>query len=120
MTYHRVIPRDLFNEAKLLKCLGRLALLIHDNHPVTVKYDMEMELKEPQEGFTAYQQADGGLYVGNVAFYIRGEQCPLWTAYNNRDNYPLWCEVHDGTDHVLVFDEDGNFHPDFIAALEAP
>lgn len=24
MTYRRVIPRDLFNEADLLKCLGRL------------------------------------------------------------------------------------------------
>lgn len=28
--YQRVIPRDLFNEAKLLKCLGRLSLFIHD------------------------------------------------------------------------------------------
>lgn len=26
MTYLRVIPRDLFNEAKLLKCLGKLYL----------------------------------------------------------------------------------------------
>ena len=28
--YERVIPRDLFNEAKLLKCVGLLVLKIHD------------------------------------------------------------------------------------------
>jgi hypothetical protein len=28
--YNRVIPRDLFNESKLLKCFGQLALLMHD------------------------------------------------------------------------------------------
>lgn len=29
-SYRRVLPRDLFNEAKLLKCLGQLSLMIHD------------------------------------------------------------------------------------------
>lgn len=30
MSYFRVIPRDLFNEASLLKCYGRLAILLDD------------------------------------------------------------------------------------------
>ena len=29
--YSRVIPRDFFNEAKLLKCMGLLALKVLDN-----------------------------------------------------------------------------------------
>ncbi len=32
MTYHRVLPRDAFNEAKLLKCIGKLTLLIEDKY----------------------------------------------------------------------------------------
>lgn len=30
MTYQREIPRDLFNEANLLKCLGQISLIAHD------------------------------------------------------------------------------------------
>jgi hypothetical protein len=30
VSYFRVIPRDLFNEASLLKCYGRLAILLDD------------------------------------------------------------------------------------------
>lgn len=35
--YGRVIPRDLFNEAKLLKCMGQLCLRIHNNDNLPAK-----------------------------------------------------------------------------------
>ena len=39
MTYRRVIPRDLFNEGNLLKCLGKLYVQAeyYDEKTITVK-----------------------------------------------------------------------------------
>ena len=55
MTYRRVLPRDLFNEAKLLKCLGQLALIIHDGQDSagqTVQGLLFMHVDEMDLGFT--------------------------------------------------------------------
>ncbi len=41
--YTRVIPRDLFNEAKLLKCIGRLVLLIHDGDHNNISFEHDGE-----------------------------------------------------------------------------
>ncbi len=38
MPYHRVLPRDLFNDANLLKCMGRLIMLIDDLRMENVSY----------------------------------------------------------------------------------
>ena len=43
MSYARVIPRDLFNEANLLKCLGKVALILMDR-PSDAEFD-EDELR---------------------------------------------------------------------------
>ena len=42
--YTRVLPRDLFNEAKLMKCMGLLTLLIHDELiPDCLKFEYDQE-----------------------------------------------------------------------------
>lgn len=64
--YQRVIPRDLFNESKLLKCIGRLILKIHDNDnlpaPMTFEHD--------GSPFKIVQQECGSLTIINLKIFI--------------------------------------------------
>ena len=112
MSYYRVIPRDLFNEAKLLKCLGRIALLVHDEQQpggIMIGYD--------GMGFNVHQdESDGGLFCSNFRVSIHGHYVHLSTQYNSKANYPLWCAYED--DDVRVFDEDGNWDPEFVEMVQ--
>jgi hypothetical protein len=108
MTYTRVIPRDLFNEAKLLKCLGQLALLIRDG-----KAPEFLTVDEPDgDGFVIEQNpGDGALYCANLTFRANGRQLPLYAAYNSKDPYPLLCDI-DG-EETAVFYDDGTLTTEF-------
>lgn len=107
-TYQRVIPRDLYNESKLLKCIGRLVLLIHDGKEVN-----GMTFKHDGEPFEIDQlEDDGALYITNLRFILKGKQLLFKSAYNSKANYPLYlyfdyCEY-------LVFDEAGEYTDEFI------
>lgn len=110
MSYTRVIPRDFFNEAKLLKCMGKLALNIHDGYPLY----FSLQLKECGEPFDIVQNDDdGSLYIMNYPLKLNGDTYYPWTPYNSKDNYPLYITGLDGDD-VRVFDEEGNFSKGFI------
>ena len=108
MSYPRVIPRDLFNEAKLLKCMGRLALLVHDEMTpgdIKIEYDTD--------GFEVGQNPDdGSLTITNMHVLINDRIVPMATMYNSKDNYPLWA-IGEDADYP-VFTEDGDWHLDFI------
>jgi hypothetical protein len=107
--YERVIPRDLFNEAKLLKCMGRLALLILDGHA-----PVPMFFKETGGSFIIRQLAsDGALVVVNYPLTIKGKKHFLASSYNSKNNYPLYLRTPD-FQVFAVFDNEGNFHPEFI------
>jgi len=110
MPFHRVLPRDLFNESKLLKCLGRLCLLSHDELiPVWFEHDTEQHT-----GFHVVQDASSGdLYCTNLTFGIRGEVLEVVTRYNDRSNYPLLFWANDDDGFLSVFDDDGNTTADF-------
>ena len=104
MTYMRVLPRDAFNEANLLKCIGKLTLLIEDGMIDNIQYHHD------SEAFNIYQnEQDGSLRITNIQFWsIDGEielcfYCPL----NSREPWPLEVII----DHEVyeVFDKDGNF-----------
>jgi hypothetical protein len=99
--YIRVIPRDLFNEAKLLKCVGRLCLLIHDG---ATPFPMEIALMD-----------EGALTITNLVVIVNGEAYRVKTTYNSKAAYPLFMEV-DG-DEVEVFTEHGDFSDEFKAAF---
>jgi hypothetical protein len=106
--YNRVLPRDLFNEAKLLKCLGQLALKIHD-----CKAQNTEIMHTPDEGFEIGQRDhDGGLTVTNMEIIIHRRRVDFFTSYNCRDNYPLYVEYED--EEARVFDENGHFSDDYI------
>lgn len=111
--YQRVVPRDLFNESKLLKCLGQLALLAHDG---LVKLTVENSGDE----FRINQRShDGGLYVCDGIQFKRGQLVlDLFSLYNSKEPYPLMCETEDG--EVCVFNDDGSLTDEFSEYISTP
>lgn len=116
MSYSRVVPRDLFNEAKLLKCLGQLALHIHNAD----MGDNENYLSVRHDGgeFRIGQRAScGGLYVySGLTFRVRSIVLELYTTYNSKDAFPLLCYTEDG--EIEVFTEQGLFTDEFMTHLD--
>lgn len=113
--YSRVIPRDLFNEAKLLKCLGRLCLLIHEEK---LKWKIGVEHDEPEKGFVIDQNAGSGdLYCINLGFYLKGYRLDFLSSYNDKSNYPLLCSTENG--EFSVFNEDGTLTEEFSQYLDS-
>lgn len=83
--YLRVIPRDLFNEGKLLTELGFLSLAILDNKDGIANL-LTMELVNEEEGFVVAQSDDGSLFVANLLCRTVGDEieCVLHTTVNCR------------------------------------
>lgn len=107
--YTRVIPRDFFNEAKLLKCMGFLALYILDE-----KVPFEMEIKESGEPFEIIRNDEHDmLIVQNYDVYIKGKVYEVGTLYNSKDNFPLYAIIDD--EEIKVLDEKGNFTDEFTS-----
>lgn len=106
-TYTRVIPRDFFNEAKLLKCMGQLALKILD-----CQTPCEISIEDSGEPFYIQLLDEGSLCVANYPVSVKGHSLRFKTTYNSKSSWPFYCEI-DYTDYQ-VFDETGNWHEDFI------
>ena len=112
MSYIRVIPRDLFNEANLLKCYGQLYInlerlgledcLVHD---------------EDDAPFAVYQsQDDGSTTIANVTLVVNGAEVYLRRPLNSRAAYPLRAQIDDDTD-IAVFTDAGEFSADMLVLL---
>lgn len=114
MTYTRVWPRDLFNEAKLLKCLGRLTLLAHHGK---CRLRFEHDTSEYAGFAIAQDPADGALYCTNFAAHTSGgRRLELYTPLNSREPYPLLCCYGDEGCDVLT--RTGEVTPEFRAMTE--
>lgn len=107
-TYARVIPRDFFNEAKLLKCFGQLALKILDN---ATPENLNIYIEENGEPFEIDLTDDGSLFIRNYATTINYTSVLFKSTYNSKSNYPFFCEL-DNIDYE-VFDDHGNFTDEF-------
>jgi hypothetical protein len=116
--YQRVIPRDLFNEAKLLKCLGRLVICseAQANNTVEVRY-----FDHDDNGFSIQQDpADGTLYSNNISVYVNKARVHVFSNYNSKADWPLNAYVMRSgyamtdTELVPVFDDAGNLTVDFL------
>lgn len=111
--YERVIPRDLFNESKLLKCLGRLCLLIHNEvcHGLTVVHETESH-----PGFVLAQDpSDGSFYCNNLTFKTRrGTVVHVRTALNARGQFPCYATFDEEYEEVAVFDDSGELTLEFL------
>lgn len=116
-TYRRVIPRDLFNEASLLKCYARLWILLDE------KSGHRAELvdcfDEPDDGFKVEQsQSSGAIWIDNVRLLVGGYTVELYRPLNSRRDWPLYAGDVDNETEVSVFDDDGNLTPEFWAMIE--
>lgn len=114
MGYNRVLPRDLFNEAKLLKCLGQLCLLIHEGKcSLKVIHDIKY-----WEGFNIQQDpSDGGLFVTNLKFYTKRGDWEIGAAavLNSQRPYSL-VFTSNGAEHPM-FTDDGQLSPEYFEHL---
>lgn len=107
--YQRVAPRDLFNEANLLKSLGRLALLILDAGVTGLTYTSSGRPFVIGLHDAGYLTATAGITIK------RGRQ-KLWlgTTYNCRSPYALICyDEQEG--EIPVFEENGELTDEFRA-----
>lgn len=114
MTYRRIIPRDLFNEADLLKCLGRLYIALDNLH------DHKALFAEDEDGVERFvieqDESSGGIYVENLTFVIKGEPHQLYRPLNARTKWPLYVTHWRDIDE-RVFDGDGALTPEFLELI---
>lgn len=118
-SYMRVIPRDLFNESKLLKCLGQLALFAHDGIDGNRRaFPKSLSLSHDGDAFDIQQDpSDGGLQCENLVLRTSdGERLRVYSIYNSKSPYPLCCE-HDELGEVPVLDDSGNLDAEFLEAF---
>lgn len=117
MSHVRVIPRDLFNEAKLLKCVGKVVLWMHDGRtPPALQHNAEDgAMVEP---FRIEQsEDDGSLSVANLSFNIRGRLVSFRSSYNSKEAWPLIMQMDDHEWEPI--NEDGSMNNDAFAELDA-
>ena len=114
MTYRRVIPRDLFNEANLLKNLGRLYLNLETLNLERVNLDYYGE--GSTEGFDIHRTVDGDIYADNITLHIHGIPHTILRPLNSRRPYPVYVIKLDQST-LEVFNDDGTFHKEFLDYL---
>lgn len=82
----RVLPRDAFNDANLLKCIGKLTILIEDRAINCLTYTYDGEPFDIVQDLTS-----GDTFVSNIQFFDKkGEFVPHYRPLNSRDEYPLY------------------------------
>jgi len=108
MSYLRVIPRDFFNESKLLKCLGKLLI-----NSKTIGEEITIKFKEPAEPFNIeLNESWAILVVTNYKITVNGFTYTFGTTYNSKDNYPL--VMLDEYEEINVLNEDGTINGEFL------
>lgn len=117
MTYLRVIPRDLFNEANLLKCLGQLwikteryqghspraVLILHTGNDFNICQD----------------ESDGSVHSGAITVLICNRTYDHYRPLNSRNPWPLWLVARNDPDaeHFRAFTDDGELSEEFIELI---
>lgn len=111
MSYVREIPRDLFNEASLLKCLGQLCL----------KCERLQGLSLPEGPFQSFDivqdPSDGSICARNLPLSAGGRQYLLARPLNSRRPWPLYAVLQDDDDFdpIAVFDDEGALTREFLS-----
>lgn len=104
MSYIRAIPRDLFNEANLLKCHGQLFIHLEGRLP-------NGGFPEDVSHFEVEQDPNSGaLYIVNLPFTIGRRQFRLTRPLNSRNPWPLYVECPDDPEFevIAVYNENGS------------
>lgn len=114
MSYHRVIPRDLFNEANLLKCLGHLYVELEK----AGKHLARLYFKHPDRFNVDQNPADGSISATNVHFLIAGKPYLLYRPLNSRRKWPLYAQLDRWDEPIEVFnEEDGTLTDHFLVLI---
>lgn len=112
-SYQRVIPRDLFNDANLLKCYGQIYINLE---PLDV--DAKLVERGDMRGFHIERDdSSGATFVANVHLIVRGQPVRLERPMNSRQPYPLYMVTED-YEEITVFEQSGQFSAEFVAFLE--
>lgn len=118
MSYLRTLPRDLFNEANLLKCYGQLWLKLEGRVGPNLTFDFEDY--DGQSFEIEQDSADGSTYLSNVTLFILGHRVSLRRPLNSRETWPLWVSasaIDDNLDDFEVFDTEGELSRNFLAFI---
>lgn len=118
--YRRVLPRDLFNEADLLKCLGRLHIALGE--PAAQGHDATFDEEDLPFFDIEQDPGSGAVYVANLTFRVSGVAVWLWRPLNSRKEWPLWVgPLPTGPyfDDIEVFDAHSALTADFLALIGA-
>jgi hypothetical protein len=104
----RVLPRDAFNDANLLKCIGQLTLLIEDGKIDGLSYEYD------GEPFNICQdETSGETYVENIRFYHTKSGKTFYHSrpMNSCHSYPLTFTVDNDTENEIYYplNEKGQF-----------
>lgn len=111
------MPRDLFNEANLLKCFGQLTLAI-ENGATTKWPELTVVHYGKDDGWVIDQdQADGSIYCVNLMVSYKMRTIALSVPLNSRMRYPMLFQVHNSIGRV--FDNNGVLSEEFIAMLDS-
>lgn len=112
MSYVRVIPRDLFNEANLLKCYGQIYLNLETTSMphVVLEHDGDAFIIEMDD-------SSGATFVANITLTVNGDAVYLQRPCNSRLPWPLLLVLADETE-IEIFDDDGSFSADFIEYMQ--
>ena len=113
MSYTRIIPRDLFNEANLLKCYGKLFINLENTNS---NYYLDHDLEQ----FDIHQFIDdGSLWIKNVTLKNKFTQKPvkLFRPLNSRLEWSL-IAVNKDNEEIYVFNEDGEFSDEMNELLK--
>lgn len=111
MAYRRVVPRDLFNEASLLKCYGQLYIALETSQTPEAVLVGDGKPFDVQEDF-----GSGGTFLSNVKLLVRGTPCKLLRPLNSREKWPLYL-IGDDEDETTVFNDDGSFTEEMLQFL---
>lgn len=123
MTYKRVIPRDLFNEANLLKCYGALWIALDNARGHTAKLG-EHNPTDPSDDYCGdpfnieMDESTGSISVANIPFTIGGLAYKLSRPLNSRDPYPLYCVDEFDMHEWSVFNDDGTLSAEFLDLIK--
>lgn len=103
----RILPRDAFNDANLLKCIGKITMMIEDGEIDCVSYSYDGEPFDIRQ-----DESDGSTYVNNIQFCTKsGKPLKHSRPLNSRDAWPLLFILNDN--EYYAFSEKGEFLPNF-------
>lgn len=111
VTYKRVLPRDLFNESKLLKVLGYLSLWIEDRRPWMDGVSYVYDTFQTDNFICGQDQSDGSFFCKNIKFFVALDtELEIKVIQEIGDRFSAFAQIGDG-EEVRIFAESYDIAP---------